>query len=143
METGFTNLTEQAILLALIAHNNQKDKRGLPYILHSLAVANDPSLTSEEEIQTAALHDTLEDTDMDVGLIERCFGKKVRDAVEAISKRKGEKLEEYWARVMANPMALKVKFADIKHNMSRLCFLPDGERIRLTKKYEKALSFFG
>ena len=62
------------------------------------------------------------------------------EALEAITHRKGESNEEYWRRCRENPLALKVKLADIAHNTSseRLEHLPEETRTRLIKKYTRA-----
>ena len=52
-------MIERAILIALESHWGQKDKGGKPYILHVLHVAS--RMRSEEEIQAAVLHDSVED----------------------------------------------------------------------------------
>ena len=59
----------------------------------------------------------------------------------AISKHPGEPQADYLTRVMANPIALVVKRADIADNMSadRLGLLDRPTRERLQAKYEAAL----
>lgn len=132
---------ELAICLASIAHDGQTDKVGEPYIFHPLRVAL--SLNSEEERVVAILHDTVEDTDVELKHIQEDFGHKIADAVDALSKRKGEGYFEYLRRVKENPLAKTVKIADIKDNTSpiRLYKLTPEKRIRLRKKYTDALNY--
>jgi ABC-type uncharacterized transport system ATPase component len=62
-------------------------------------------------------------------------------ALTAISRRPGEAQADYLARVMANPIALAVKRADIADNMSvdRMGRLDAATQQRLQAKYEAAL----
>lgn len=128
--------------MAVQAHDNDLDKGGMPYILHPLHV-----MDCVEDIDAkivAVLHDTIEDTHQTLeGLRVAGFSDTIIDAVDAITKRKLEKKEAYWARVKANPLALQVKIADIAHNLSpkRLAVLSEDERNYLRSKYAKAIKF--
>ena len=63
------------------------------------------------------LHDVVEDTDVTVNdLKEAGFSDEVVSAVSTITKKAGEDYEEYLNRVKQNPIALRVKIADIEHN---------------------------
>jgi hypothetical protein len=65
--------------------------------------------------------------------------------VDAITKVKGESLDQSMARVKANPLALIVKTADISHNADpeRQTGLSDESRVRLTAKYQKSARLLG
>lgn len=136
-----TELLDTAILWAVEYHFGQVDKGGLPYILHPLAVMG--MVPGFEAKMVAVLHDVVEDTTCNLATLEGVFPDNIVAAVDAISKRKGEKLEAYWTRVKANPLALLVKRADIAHNTSldRLSVLPYREQEYLSKKYARALDF--
>jgi (p)ppGpp synthase/HD superfamily hydrolase len=127
---------------AELAHEGQIDKSGVPYIFHPIAVSQSFEIGSKRST-VALLHDTVEDTDMDLAVIQHYFGKDIAGAVDAITHRKGESYMDYLARVKANPIALDVKFADIAHNTSeeRLSKLDQKTQDRLRKKYKKALDF--
>ncbi|WP_342078489.1 HD domain-containing protein [Yoonia sp. SS1-5] len=135
-----------ALALATKAHAGQTDKTGVDYMVHVRAVAagvQDRALVYQI---TALLHDTVEDCDdpelVSLAIIGARFGDTVRDAVDAITKRKGERYkEEYLARVRANPVARAVKLADIAHNKSRLRNLQAADRERLSAKYDMALHY--
>jgi (p)ppGpp synthase/HD superfamily hydrolase len=134
-------LLEQAIEVAVNAHRGQRDKVGMPYILHPLTVMG--SVQGFEAKMVAVLHDTVEDTHVKIQDLARVFPAPVVAAVDAISKREGETNREYWSRVKANTLALRVKLADIAHNSSperQECLEPD-ERAYLEKKYRKAVDF--
>ena len=128
-----------AIQIAVIWHSNQEDKAGNLYILHPLRVMMKMQTIDEKIV--AVLHDIVEDTDYTLELVEYTFNEEIANAVDALSKRDGESLIEYLSRVKSNPLALKVKLADIADNMSseRLAKLDQKTQERLTKKYNKAL----
>ncbi len=138
-------LLSKVITFAVKAHDGQTDKIGEPYILHPLRVMMDCNSMVEKIV--AVLHDTVEDTDVSLDDIstlfdhDRTFADTVVDAVEAMTKRKGELYEDYLMRVKQNPIALSVKLADIRDNMSpiRQYRLPMEKQTTLKAKYLKAL----
>lgn len=109
---------DKAIELALVAHAGQLDKSGAPYYKHPLRVMR--MCQDEEEIVeiVAVLHDVVEDTSVKLTAIYALFGREVGDAVDAISRRTGEKYWDYIERCSNNPIALKVKLCDLRDNMS-------------------------
>lgn len=130
----------KAIVAATSAHNGQMDKSGMPYILHPLRVMatfKDPYLMT-----IAVLHDVVEDTQCDLKILKRIgFPKRVLDGVEAMTYKKDETRDQYYARVKRNHDAREVKIHDIFDNMSpdRMGLLTQADRIRLTTKYGHAL----
>ncbi len=92
---------ERAIIFATQAHEGtrRKGKERL-YILHPIEVMTIVgSITEDEEILAAAvLHDTVEDTDVKQGDIEREFGKRVAELVvsESENKREDQPAESTW-----------------------------------------------
>lgn len=131
--------------IATAAHEGQVDKSGHPYIEHPDEVAS--RLPADDAfLQVVAwLHDVVEDTATTLDEIEEHFGLEVRDAVDAITHRKGESNIDYYARVLANPTALAVKEADIGTNTDpmRTRQLPKEVRDRLAAKYAKARAILG
>ncbi|MCT9281609.1 phosphohydrolase [Acinetobacter baumannii] len=57
-----------------------------------------------------------EDTPLTLAKIESLFGKEVRDAVDALTKRETETREEYLIRCSSNPIARVVKLHDAAFN---------------------------
>jgi GTP diphosphokinase / guanosine-3',5'-bis(diphosphate) 3'-diphosphatase len=107
----------RAIALAELAHGGQVDKAGKPYINHPLRVMQ--SMQTEMGRIVAVLHDAVEDSDLTLDqLTEAGFGIEIVTAIDAITKRPGEVYEIYLQRVMANPIALQVKIADMSDNMN-------------------------
>jgi len=111
----YINEYELAYDIALKAHKGQKDKCGEQYFKHPLTVSN--KLSGEKDKIVALLHDVIEDTDVTVNdLKEAGFSDEVVLAVSVITKEAGEDYEEYLNRVKQNPIALRVKIADMEHN---------------------------
>lgn len=108
---------ETALRIAVEAHEGQRDKNGMPYILHPLAVM---SKVDGLELKTiAVLHDTIEDTYVTADfLTERGIPKDIVEVVELLTKPKDEDYESYLRRVKENPKAKAVKLADLAHNTS-------------------------
>lgn len=109
------------LMIATQRHDGQFDKGGKPYILHPLKVMHYLK-TDDEELQCIALgHDLIEDTFDGMGdgvrfLQSRGFSNRVIDGICSLTKRKGESYDQYKAVVKANPDAVLVKMADLRHN---------------------------
>lgn len=79
---------EKACHLAETAHQGQLRKSGEPYISHPLAVAkilNDLHLDASTLI-AGILHDTVEDTSVNLAQIEKEFGKTVAHLVDGVTQ---------------------------------------------------------
>jgi len=110
-------LLSKAIHLATNAHHGQFDKGGNPYILHVFNVMNLLENPDEELQCIALLHDVIEDTKTTFAeLREAGFTDRVIDAVNLLTKHRGQSYEEYKAGVFSNVDAMKVKMADLTHN---------------------------
>ncbi len=140
----YTEQTRKAINLAYKAHHGQCDKAGFPYILHPLYVAE--QMSTEDEVCVAILHDVVEDTNYTLGdLVDAGFSPSVVTAVDLLTHRQNEPYDEYIARLKINPIAKKVKWADIIHNSNeqRNSFIEDKKVIeRLRKKHLKGIETF-
>ena len=80
-----TELLDRAIVFAVRAHaGTERRGKGFPYIVHPLeAVAIVATMTSDQELlAAAALHDTVEDTDVTIGQIRTEFGNRVASLVD-------------------------------------------------------------
>ena len=100
-----TDLLDRAIIFAVKAHHNTERRgKGFPYIVHPMeAVEIVASITPDQELlAAAALHDTIEDTDVTVEDIRREFGDHIADLVHAESDQingelfNGENEEGTW-----------------------------------------------
>ena len=135
----YTELTRKAIKLAFKAHEGQLDRAGLPYILHPLHVAE--QMKDEDTCVIALLHDVIEDTDVTLeDLREYGFTEVQVAGVESMTREDDEDYFEYIRDVKKNPLAVKVKLEDLKHNsdVSRMIEVTDRDRQRLDK-YKKAM----
>ena len=133
-------LIVKAHQLASKAHLGQVDQGGHPYVLHLEAVAN--LVTTVEEKVVALLHDIVEDTQVTLDDLRKDFDDTIIQAVDAITKReKTEKFMGYLRRAKANPIAKKVKIADMIHNsdLTRLPFPPREEDLQREEKYQVAI----
>ena len=96
-----TDLLDRAIIFAVKAHHNTERRgKGFPYIVHPMeAVEIVASITPDQELlAAAALHDTIEDTDVTVEDIRREFGDRIADLVHAESDQftEGVSEEDSW-----------------------------------------------
>ena len=85
-----TDLLDRAIVFAVKAHHNTERRgKGFPYIVHPMETVEIVStITSDQELlAAAALHDTIEDTDVTVEDIRREFGDRIAYLVHAESDR--------------------------------------------------------
>lgn len=130
---------QTAILIAAQAHHGQKRKNGLPYLLHPFRVML--RMKTEKEMIVAILHDVVEDTDVTIAdLRARGFAADVLEALRLLTKIKGQNYDCYIEAIYRNPLARKVKIADLEDNMN-LGEIPKLEQKDLARieKYRKAL----
>lgn len=132
---------ERAIAIAVEAHQGQKDKYGAPYISHPLRVM--ARVDSEKEKTVAVLHDVVEDTNWTFEQLRKeGFSEEVIQAIDCVTKREGEPYEDFVKRSAANPLARRVKIADLEDNMDvrRLKTVTPKDADRLNK-YLKAWQY--
>lgn len=122
------------------AHSGQKDRAGNPYYLHPLAISE--KLESDDERIVALLHDVLRYTDVTLSTVKNLFGATIGGAVRAITRRDGERFDDYIARVSQNPLAKSVKIADLEFvlEMRGKSGAGDSADQRMTA-HERALKF--
>ena len=130
----------KAISIATSAHKDQVDKGGKSYIEHPLRLMK--QMMSEKEQIVAVLHDVIEDSDYSLDdLLAAGFSEEIVQAVEALTKQKGESYKNYLHRIKTNPVATAVKLADLQDNMdlTRLSTITEKD-IERQKKYSKAVA---
>lgn len=133
--------SEKAYEIAKKAHLGQIDKAGEDYIKHPEKVAS--FVNSDEEKAVAYLHDVIEDTELTLeDLREYGFSEEVLEAVDVITKKKGQDYQTYLNSVKENKLARVVKLADLRHNsdLTRLINITEKDRER-KEKYQKAIDF--
>jgi (p)ppGpp synthase/HD superfamily hydrolase len=135
-------LIQKAYALAEKAHQGQVDQGGHPYIHHLIAVSN--LVNTVEEKVVALLHDIVEVTPVSLEELKGFFSEDIVEAVDAMTKREGiEPFLGYLKRAKANPIARKVKIADMIHNsdLTRLPFPPREEDLQREEKYQIAIEW--
>jgi len=108
---------DKAILIAAQAHQGQKDRYGATYTLHPIRVMM--QCETETEMIVAILHDVIEKTERtSEQLREQGFNEEIIEAVDLLTRRDSQPYMEYIDRLKGNPIARKVKIADIEDNMN-------------------------
>jgi hypothetical protein len=133
---------EKALAIAAKAHEGQKDKEGLPYILHPLRVMQ--SVRGEEAQIVAVLHDVVEDTDVTLADLRAAgFSEAVLAAVECVTHSRGQPYADYVARCKANPLARQVKLGDLEDNsrLSRAILRAERMQADLARMRKYVLSY--
>jgi (p)ppGpp synthase/HD superfamily hydrolase len=131
-------LLEKAIEIALRAHGGQKQKDGSPYILHPLRVMG--RVWRDEERMAAVLHDVVEDSDVTLEELRAAgFPENVLHTVELLTHEEGVSYEDYVERLKGDPMARRIKLADLEDNsdIRRLSGIEEKDLERL-RKYHRA-----
>ena len=110
----YTEQTKKAMIIAYNAHHGQVDKSGVPYIFHPIHVAE--QMETEEECIVALLHDTVEDTNITFEVLEKEFSTTVIEALKLLTHDESIDYFDYVRKLKSNPIAKKVKLADLYHN---------------------------
>ena len=129
---------EDALRLAVEAHDGQKDLDGKPVILHSLAVGI--AGRNREEVIAGLLHDVVEDTSFTFeDLLERGVDEPIVEALRLLTHTKDMPYEDYVQRIAqsGNDIAIHVKYNDLCHNLKRG---RAGGYWNIVAKHEKALA---
>ena len=137
----YTPLTKKALRLCFDAHREQVDKTGLPYVFHPFHLAE--QMKDEATTVCALLHDVVEDTDYTLeDLRAMGFPADVVDALALLTHDPAVPYMDYVGEIAKNPIARKVKMADLRHNsdLSRMDEV-DEWAIKRTEKYKKALAY--
>ena len=137
----YTPLTNKALRLAYAAHHGQTDKSSQPYIFHPYHLAE--QMTDEVSVCVALLHDVAEDTDLTLEDLEQEFPQEVTDALRLLTHKPGTDYFDYVRAIKTNPVAVKVKLADLAHNSDETRFagckdIPAEQIARWREKYAKA-----
>ena len=134
----YTPMTIKAMKIAYGAHHGQVDKGGLPYIFHPYHLAE--AMDDEISCCTALLHDVVEDTDVTMEELEREFPQEVITILKLLTHAEDVPYFDYVRRIRENPIAVKIKLADIAHNsdQSRCPNLTQEQLAYFRAKYRQA-----
>jgi len=131
-------LLEKAIEIAVHAHSGQKQKDGSPYILHPLRVMG--RVHTDEERMAAVLHDVVEDSAVTLDDLRAAgFSESVLETVRLLTHEEGISYEDYVRRLKPDPMARRIKLADLEENsdIRRLSGIEEKDLERL-RRYHRA-----
>lgn len=134
----YTEMTKKALDICFDAHKDQRDKSGLPYVFHPFHLAE--QMKDEDSTIVALLHDVVEDSSYTLeDLREQGFREAVLDALRLMTHDPDVPYMAYVAQIKKNPIAKKVKLADLRHNsdISRLDAPTEKDRERV-EKYREA-----
>ena len=130
----YTALTKKALRISFNAHKNQLDKSGMPYVYHPFHVAE--QMKDEYSTSVALLHDVVEDTDITLDeLKSNEFPDDVIEALSLMTHSDDVPYLDYIRNLKDNPIARRVKLADLAHNsdLSRLDVVDEKAVERVTK----------
>ena len=141
------DLINKAIYWARKYHGEQKRKSGEPYYSHPLEVAY---MISEHKLKTdvivaSVLHDTIEDTEVTVGMILDNFGQRIAQMVDRLTRDRpdGSKLsiEETLNNIykVEDEEVLLIKLFDRFHNLLTINSLPQH---KIKTMYDETLVNF-
>ena len=151
-------LIDKAYQTAEEAHRGQKRRSGEPYIIHPIAVAEilfelgmDPP-----SVETALLHDVVEDTPVTIEEIKSAFGEEVAALVDGVTKlgklpltkeeqqdgaaakpgkvplskeeQQAENIRKMLLAMSQDIRVIIIKLADRLHNMRTLEHMPEAKR---------------
>ena len=134
----YSDLVRKASNICFEAHKNDKDKAGYPYFMHPLTLAI--QFNDEASVCVALLHDVIEDHGDKYSfeyLEQEGFYEEIITALKLLTHKDGIDYIEYVKKIKQNPIARKVKLADLRHNsdISRC----DGKKPRKYDLYLEAI----
>jgi GTP pyrophosphokinase len=147
LKPGSKEQVRVAFEMAAEAHKTTRRKSGEPYILHPLAV----SMICVEEIGLgvrsticALLHDTVEDTDITLEMIEREFGSEIAKIVDGLTKisnvldanlsQQAENFKKILLTLTDDPRVILIKLADRLHNMRTLGSMKREKQLKIASE---------
>ncbi|PAP76875.1 RelA/SpoT family protein [Rubrivirga marina] len=137
-------MIRRAFRVAYWAHRDDRRASGELYISHPLEVA----LIAAKDIRmddvtvaAALLHDTVEDTDLSLDLLESEFGTEVARITDGVTKigsvfenralGRAENVRKLMLSMASDVRVILVKFADRLHNMRTLVAMPTEKQLRI------------
>lgn len=135
----YSPLVRKAVLIMFQAHKEDLDKGGYPYVFHPFYLAT--QMPDEDSTIVALLHDVVEDHG-DLWSFERLAGEgfntKIIDAIKLLTHDPEVLYLDYVRKLSTNPLARRVKIADLKHNKDET--RTDGKAPKKQDLYDEALA---
>lgn len=147
------NQIRDAFEFALNAHGNQRRKSGEPYITHPLEVAR---ICYEEmglgptAVIAALLHDTVEDTPVELSDVEHKFGPKITKIVDGLTKLDGlynvespqaENFKKVLSTLVEDVRVVLIKMADRLHNLRTIDIMPRHKQLKIAAETSYLCAF--
>jgi GTP pyrophosphokinase len=147
-------LLEKAFECARLAHSGQKRQSGEDYLVHCVEVARILADLGMDSVVVSAgiLHDTAEDTSVNLAHLEREFGAEISGLVSGVTKmehvaldsenigrgrqkdRESEFLRKTLLAMSDDIRVVLIKLADRLHNMRTLGYLPVERQRRMAQE---------
>lgn len=137
------DLVNRAYVYAMKMHGKQTRASGDPYFSHPIEVAGIMTEMKMDSatICTALLHDTVEDTSVTLGDLQRLFGKEICHLVDGVTKlskieyknaqeKQAENFRKLILAMSEDIRVLLVKLGDRLHNMRTLHYFNDIKKQR-------------
>lgn len=132
-------------------HKGQTRLSGEPFVIHSLAVAQNLAQLGLDPVTCAAglLHDALEDTPMTLEELNREFGDEVAALVDGVTKisslsfrddvtsheaKQAQNIRKMLVATAKDVRVIVIKLADRLHNIATLEYLPKEKRDRIARE---------
>lgn len=142
-----TERLAEAFRFARERHAPQLRKSGEPYILHPIAVAQILADMQMDSVclETALLHDVVEDTGTSSEEVKKKFGPEVALCVDGVTKlgkvhlysreeRQAESVRKMLLAMVSDIRVILVKLADRLHNMRTIGSLPREKQERIAQE---------
>lgn len=129
-------LVRIALRIARTAHKGQRDKAGQPYINHPCRVSQSRWCNETEEQVVALLHDVLEDSEITAEeLIDNGIPERLVESVQCLTRQPNERYADFIERCCSDPIAARVKLADLEDNLDITRFeeISENDIFRLNK----------
>jgi (p)ppGpp synthase/HD superfamily hydrolase len=139
MDKKDADMLANALFVAAGGHLSQRRDNGEPYFLHIMRVVL--AVSGRDQI-VAALHDAVEDGHVDLDYVALHFDQDIFEAVRLLTHDDELTYNAYIERLADNPMARRVKLADLEDNMQvfRIGKFTD-KRMDKLGKYVKARDY--
>jgi len=114
----YSPLVKIAVEIMFEARKEDKDKGGYPYVFHPFYLAT--QMETEDETCVALLHDVIEDHGDKYSfetLKEAGMNDNIISALKLLTHPDDVPYMDYVKKIKSNPIATKVKLADLRHNM--------------------------
>ena len=136
----YSELVKKACGIMFEAHKDDRDKGGYPYVFHPFFLAT--QMEDEASACVALLHDVIEDHGdrYDFAYLRAAgFPEEVLEALALLTHDDAVAYMDYVKKIASNPIAARVKLADLKHNLDTRRV--DGKKTKKHDLYEEAVRY--